>query len=238
MGNGGLIGNISNPTYNSAKGVWYLNSPMVQQRVERVTFITSGTSTTPTIAIPSDAQVGDVAILFDRASATSGIPTSVTPANWNVITDQGFSGTNASRLKFSYKIIETGEPGTNITGMDGAFNEKKIIMIFRPLGNWKIPQITLSTPSTEITDGNPAAQTISMTASSPVLIGMVGYASGSAIDPRTATGATFEEVGGPDTGLYVKYCTFNLGSTPTDATVDMDDEGNNNGLHSFWIRIS
>lgn len=239
MGNGGLIGNIPNPTYNSAKGVWYLNSQFPLYRVQSVFLAESATSTTASITIPAASQEGDIAVLFDTAIQSSTTqPTTVVPSGFNTIVNTGFSGNFACRGIFSYKILTASDPGTSITGLDGTFAERKIMAVFRIVGNWKTPQITLSTPSTELTDGNPVAQTIAMTATTPVLIGFVGYGNGSAqIDPRTATGASFTELSAA-ISCYMKFCIFNEGDTPTDATVDMDDEGSNNILQSFWMRIS
>jgi len=206
--------------------------------LESVSLAANATTTSSTITIPAAAQAGDLAVLFDQSvQSSTTLPTTVVPTNFTSIVNTSLSGSFATRGIFSYKILVSGDPGTSITGMSGTFAQRKILAIFRPVGKG-ITSVELSTPQGQATDGNPTAQSILMTQSSPVLIGFIGYGNGSAqIDPRTSTGATFSELSAA-ISLYMKYVIFNRGDTPTDATADMDDEGFNNLLQSFWMKLS
>lgn len=246
MINGGVIGKINTPNTSVATGVWSLrehflynkNNSWPRTPPTSVTFVDSSTSLTTSITIPAGSQSGDLAVLFDIAiQSSTSQPTTVVPTDFNTIVNTGFSGNFACRGIFSYKILTESDPGASITGMDGTFSERKILAVFRPNSGKVITSVQLSTPSSELTDGNPVAQSISMSGSSPVIIGFVGYGNGSLqIDPRTATGATFSELTAA-INCYMKYTIFNQGDTPTNASVDMDDEGSNNILQSFFMRL-
>lgn len=199
-------------------------------------FVTSGVATNnATIAIPALAAAGDLAVLLDSArNAASVIPTKVIPTNWTEAADVTGSGvtTNRGRSTISYKVLAAGDLGGNITGMDDAA-EGKIILIFRPSGA-AISGVTLSTPTGEVTGGDPAQQTIAMAAAAVPVIGVAQWYGSQAVDPRAATPEMAAEVAN-GTVHFAKYSVYN--SAPADHVINMDDDGNLNGLQAVYFAL-
>lgn len=100
-----------------------------------VTYIDTAESNTSGITIPSTAQVGDLAVLYDFAVTTGTVaPTSVTPSGWTKISvsDVSLTTTPAMRGTIHWKFLVSGDPGSTITGMAGGTTNDKIITIHRP----------------------------------------------------------------------------------------------------------
>jgi hypothetical protein len=185
-----------------------------------------------TIDITGLTQAGDLIILSDFAFSTNGPPTLVTPADFtNWINIAG----SFLRLAASYKIAAGDE--TTLTGMigTGSHVEDKILAIFRP--DNPISSITASTPTSEVTSGNPSAQNINADGDGTLpLIAFGLYANGalSAVDPRTMSpAATAELNGGVVNYHYLKYQIQN--AALADVSIDEDDEGNDNMLAGGFL---
>jgi len=195
------------------------------------TYTNYATTTTSSITIPADAKIGDIAFLFDTpVNSTSTAPSNVVPSGWTQIYT-GFGGTvDASRQTVSYKILQSGDAGSSITGMTGE-SFRKAMLVFTP--DQPINSVNFSTPSIEITDGNPAQQSLSMAGNTAPLLGFAVYrCSNNPVSPRTSS-LTMNEIE-VITAFYIKYIIYNFGDTPQDGTVDMNDNGGTNGLSSFF----
>jgi hypothetical protein len=200
-----------------------------------LTFIASAVAATgATIAVPASAAVGDLAVLLDSArNSASVIPTKAIPTDWTEVADVTGSGvtTTRGRSNISYKVLEAGEPGANVTGMDDTA-EGKIVLIFRPSA--PIVSVTPSTATGEITLGDPAQQSIAMAAAAAPVIGVAQWYGASAVDPRTASPAMSEVANG--TPHFAKYVVYN--SAPADHTINMDDDGNLNCLQAVFLEVA
>jgi hypothetical protein len=185
-------------------------------------------SSTDQITVPGTVQAGDLIILSDFSSDKVGAPSLVTPSgftNWiNVAGD-------FTRVAVSYKIATGSE--TTLTGMSEGFIDDKILAVFRP--DVAITTITASTPTTQITDGNPSAQNIVATNGTLPLIAFGFYANNSGtINPRTMSpAATAELNGGAINYHYLKYQLQN--ASLVDVSIDMDDEGFGNTLAGGYL---
>jgi len=248
MGKGNIIGKPNLPTSSVASGVWSLMEQFVAKKndswpvgLESISFFANATSTASTITVPANIQEDDIAILFDiSTSNTATNPTTVIPSGFtSIIVNTRPAVDNNRKAICSYKLLVGTEGSSSLTGMasaGGTDGTKKILVIFRP--NAKLVEtVSLSTPSGFCNDQDPPSQIISMSGQTPPLLGIVCYSSTGVVDPRTATEATFSEISN-GTNMYLKYCIFNKGDTPTNATVDMQDEGFNNSLQSFWVKLS
>lgn len=125
-----------------------------------LSYRTSATSTSSSITIPSGAEVGDIAVLFDFAgSSNTTIPTSVVPSGFTSASNKSSSTTAGTRAIVSYKKLVSGDPGASITGMNGGLFNTKRILIFSPSS--PISTIMLGDVQETITDSAPAEQTVS-----------------------------------------------------------------------------
>lgn len=134
----------------------------------------------------------------------------------------------------SYKIADGTEDSASITGMDGGATDNKILLQFR--GDAAISSVTpnvIGTPA--VTDGNPGSQTITASGGTPPLILCAFYTSDGAVDPRTFSAAADGEVSA-SLSAYAKYKIYD--SSPADHSADMDDEGANNSLASFYLEAA
>lgn len=186
----------------------------------------SNTSTGSTITIPSAADIGDYAVLFDTSTTT----TDTTPTNW---TSLNKATTTGIRTNVSYKRLVSGDPGSTITGMAGT--TRKIILIIK--GNSDITNVTISTPGSQATTATPTNQTISGSVNTPTVF-FATYASTGSITTRGwTTGTPIEYSSFSTSGIYVKALTYGRGTTPATATISMSDGGTNT-LQSFSIKFS
>lgn len=249
-GNYGGGGGGSNDDANSNGGtgaqgavriVWGPDRLYPSTNVDKtITFLTSAVSSASTITIPSTAQEGDVAFLFDNGyNATSSAPTLVTPTGWTLASAAtGFvndAGNVSVAGRCSYKILTSSDPETTITGINGGAGNRKIMLVFRP--NFTVTTLTLSLASSTVATTDPAAQTISMTASTAPSVGLahMGTYTG-AVTTRTVTGGAMTEVSNT-TNQYVQYVIDNTVNTIADSTVDIADGGTNT-LQSFYANFN
>lgn len=201
-----------------------------------VVFLASSTSTLDTITIPSTAQAGDIAILFDAASNVSGTaPTSVDPSGWtNLASSSGTDGvTIAIRMNVSYHILDSNEAGTTITGMNGG-TDYKSVLVFRP--NFNCLSVTRSALGVQFTSADPTAQNITLVTGTPgvppPIVAFAHMRSTGAVSRTVPSG--WSEI--TNTNQIVQYFTNNPNDTNINQTVDMADTGFN-GLTSFYLNF-
>jgi hypothetical protein len=194
-----------------------------------LTFRSSATSTAATITVPNDVVAGDLLVLYDRAVNNFGNPTTVVPSDFSTIRNEAIDTT--VRIICSYKIANGTEAGTNLTGMDGGSSDAKILMVFATNG---ATSGSVFDVDFEVTDANPAAQTVNVSGQPTPLV-VLAF-----IRQQTATGQSFSPTQngtvGPvntNTGYYRIY-----NSSPADVTVDCDDGGNNNSILSFYLQVT
>jgi hypothetical protein len=206
--------------------------PAMMPRLFTLAFVTSAESSASTITLPSapDCAVGDLAVLLDRALGT-GSPASVTPSGWS-----SANSTTATdrRQNISYKVLESGDIGASITGMNGGTN-RKLVFIFRA----SIPLVSAlnSTFNGEGTDGNPASQGVAASGGAVplVVIGAIG-ASGSGSAFSTASPAFDATVAHTSNAMVMGYKIYNSG--PADHTIDANDIADGNILQSGYIGVT
>jgi hypothetical protein len=137
----------------------------------------------------------------------------------------------------AYKIALGNESGTLISGMNGFYVELKLLLQFR--GNSPITVAAAQDIAQQITDGNPASQTCNASGGAVPLIVFGTYASiVRPVDPRTFSPAADGEhsiTAASGGQAVVKYKIYN--SSPQDTSIDMDDEGSNNVLQSFFLEV-
>ena len=194
--------------------------------------VSSVTALTTTIVIPTTAQAGNIAILFD----TSTTVTDTIPSGWTSINGVTTTGI---RTNISYKILGSGDAGTTITGMAGT--TRKVLLVYRDLAA-AISSISVSTVSNQATTVTPSNQTI--TGGTTPSIYFACYGKTTATAPTrgftTGTGTATEYSSVSSSGLYVKALVYNEGPNALaflDATISMTDAGTNT-LQSFRIDLN
>jgi hypothetical protein len=172
-------------------------------------------------------QADDLAIFVDYPRHGS-VPTAVTPSGFTNRVNT--PGTITRGMLSDKKLL--GSEGS-VTGMDGSSSDQKVGLVFRP--SISFASIAPSTPTTEVTSGNPVSQVIDPSAetASVIVIGVV--AAGGGIAFSTATPAFDAEVtaGGR---LIVGYKIYN--ASPQSHTIDMNDLGTDNWLAGIYYKVS
>jgi len=200
--------------------------------VASLTYIGSnGVSDSATVPLHASAQAGDIAVMFCRAVNSSGAPTDHLPSGW--VNGPNNNDVTVRRYKIMAGILTAGDiTAGSITGVTGDSSARSVMSIFRP--NAPATTLAFQDLGSEVQDGNPSAQTIAAAAGSAPLIALAGYGSSGTISPRTWTGGTATEANQTNLAYLLNEI---MNSTPGDRTVDMDDEGNGNGLLSCYLEV-
>jgi hypothetical protein len=201
-----------------------------------VSFVDSATSTSSTVTIPAGASIGDLAVLFDDGSNSSGAPAEVVPTGFTQIgASLSIGGVGGSRSVVSYKILAAGEPGSSITGVNGDLRNQKVILVFHS----NLSAFVSATPSTwngELTSGNPALQTVSASGQAAPLL-VLGQAYVTTATPASFSTASpaFDATVGTTNSLLAGYKIYN--SSPADHSIDQDDLGSGNTPRSGYVLL-
>lgn len=196
--------------------------------------IATATSTATTITAPAGIIAGDLLVLLDKGlNALATAPVTVIATGFTSISNITASlGASGIRQILSYKLADGSEGGASLTGLSGNLRNKALYT-FRQTPAAIVANV--GSVNGEITAGNPVAQTVTSGSGALPLVVIGGYASGSAIDPRTFSPAKDGELE-RGTGMYLAYKIYN--AEPADVTIDMDDEGADNELQSCYISLS
>lgn len=202
-----------------------------------LTQVASATANAASVTGPADIQAGDLLVLYDVAyTGAPGNPTTAVPSGFTVINNS--TGLAAdTRLISSYKIADGSEASASLTGMDGADSESKMLYVFR--GNVPITSVSALDVAQQGTSGNPTAQVVNASGGTPPLIVFGCYSTFDAIvSPRTFSTTKDGEINANPAGSanfdnWLAYKIYN--TSPADSSIDMDDEGAENYLSSFYI---
>lgn len=202
-----------------------------------LTFVTSGTSTSASIAIPASAQAGDLAVVFDGSFNTNSASiTAVTPYGWTTVVNDysGYGGDDGARLKVNRKVLVSGDLSTSPTFSTSTTN-RKMILIFRP--SKAIASVTASSWNSELTSSDPSQQTVSASGQTAPLIVMAWASANSASAPAFTDSPALTEVAmsQSDWSIRVGYTVYNTG--PQNHTIDVGDNGQN-GLQSGYLSLT
>lgn len=201
--------------------------------------VNQATSTGATIDVTGLVQAGDLMVLSDLARGSGGIaPTAVLPSDFTSLHNTvQTSLIGDHRWIVSAKISSGSE--TVLTGMDGDAADKKIIDIYRgdvPISGFADSDFAESWGD----NGNPASMTINGSGTTPVVLLLAFYncfGGGPTIDPRTFSPAKDGETS-LSSIFYSAWKIYNVGDTPANHTVDMDDEGFDNWVKKGILELS
>jgi hypothetical protein len=192
----------------------------------QLSYVTYATTTSQTLTIPASAQIGDIAVYVNRATSTLITPSAVIPSGWTTVSN--LAAATYTRSIIAYKILASGEPGSNITVINTTYNTS-IMFIFRP--NTTISSLSYASLNNQIVNTDPTAQTVTAQTKPYIVIGACG---------STAT-CTFTNAWYTATQIinasssYVRFGYLIFNDSPSNVTVDMTDYGNRNALQSFAL---
>lgn len=197
-------------------------------------FASAVSSSSATVTMPASVASNDLAIVCDYC-ASNTTPAEVVPSGFTLF---GTSlthnpGGGGTRRVLSYKVLAGSEGGASLTGMTGISTRNKSILVFRSsgAGTWGTPQDIAE----HLDDGNPASQTINVGSAPLVAVAYYNVNSGT-LSPRDFSPSEDAEVTVAGTVAYAKYKIYN--SSPSNITVDMEDEGAGNHLSSFYVAFT
>lgn len=205
-----------------------------QPAVSSLAFYNFARSTTSGITVPSGVTTTDFAVLFDRATNSSGDPTDVTPSGWSPLV---MSVGSSRRIRASCKILSGADSGASVTGMNGTGSNVKLMLVLR--ADRDITSLTASAWDTSgVTDGNPSAQVVAAAGLAVPLavFGMASVGGSSTAAFSTASPAFDDEIVGGTDGMLGGYAIHN--ADPEDHTIDQADLGNNNCLMTGYLICS
>lgn len=188
-----------------------------------ITQVLSDSSTTGgSMDYPEGIQAGDIIVVFSKGSGTTS--TLSPPTGFTQISALGSSGGVNQAATSSYKIATGSESGA----IDNLYNQASGnihgVVVFR--GNTPITSISLQSVNSQGTSGNPTPQTVTASGGTPPLIVLGFYTASTAdIDPRTFSPAEDGELL-VSNRHSIKWKIYNVGNTPSNHSVDMDDEAN------------
>lgn len=204
--------------------------------VSALSFVASATAPTgSTVTVPAGAQAGDLGVFMDIAIG-SGVA-AVTPSGHTVRLSADDGGVSA-RLIVSTKILTGAEAGNSITGMNGATQNNKKYLVFRP--NGPITSLASSVWTQQQSGNDPSPQSILAAGQTPPLVVLgIAFCNDNTSNQFDTESPAFDAVIGVGSSrMTVGYKIYNRGSTPADHTIDMIDEGAGNWLAGGYLRVS
>jgi hypothetical protein len=189
-------------------------------------------SNTSTITIPAGAQAGDLAVMYDFAAGTISTPVAVTPPGWTLITSNNDVNTRGSIV---YKILTSGDPGADVTGMNGTDINRKVMRVLR--GGSPIATATSGgwDQNITVTANSPNPINVAASGGSAPLVVMGFAASRGTINTFSSSPA----FGSVNAASATRTGFTNYGSgTASNHTVSMTQAGDRNGMAAGYIQIS
>lgn len=193
-----------------------------------LTYVSSATSTGSTIVIPSDAAIGDLAILWDAAENDPFTPSVVTPSGWSELLNISSYYYIVAKTLVSRKKLLSGDPGSTITGMNGSVSNRKLMVILRP--NKAIGLITRLEDTKQSIDTQPSDQVKATQTAPYVVIG------GAYCDVAPAFSSAWADQELTNNNLLAGFKIFNSG--PASVTINLGTYGTDNSLMSCSLTVT
>lgn len=204
----------------------YINSYAITKIAKELTYITVATGSS-SLTIPATTQSGDILVLFSKAINTTGEPTTVVPAGFTQVS-LGYN--DVRKHIISYKIATGSDANSSVTAMTGTSSSGCCLFVVRPTGGATSAEIY--GVQQEQTDGDPSAQTITLSGQTEPVLVIVAYGQQTA----TSVSATPALDGFTSilTSNRLSYKIYNSGHS--NITVDEGDGGVSNYLASFYMK--
>lgn len=201
-------------------------APVAAGGVSTLTKQTHTHSPTDSMTLPADINAGDLIVMFGYAAGSSVAPTVNTPSGW---TKLGQTSSGFASIAIWYKIATGSDASSSHSGF---FTNEAFpylgCLTFRP-DNPITAVDAVGSYQGQITDGDPASQTIPSSAGFPVLVAL-----GNTIGTLTMT---------PNDGTVNDASLMYMGwkiytASPANVTADSPDEGSENSTQSCFFEVS
>lgn len=195
---------------------------------------------TNNLTIPSSSQSGDIAVIVDNINSSTNISA---PSGWTLISSNSAGDTNLTAATY-YKVLVGGDPGSTVASPNTSTTDHFMACaIFRPSTNSEIASAILNDVDGQATTGDPSADTVTMSGSSPPLIGFIaffqrgGNANNMNITSEPAADGYVEVLKSTLIKIRLYYKIYNVGNTPVDMSGDIADSGAQ-GIISWYFTFT
>lgn len=171
-------------------------------------------SNTVPFTLSSNIQKGDLIVICNWASNTSGTaPSIVIPSGYTSIEEYRYTPFPYVSVEWCAKIATSSDAGSSVTTMNGSSSDTVYVMIFR--GNVEVKEFTHTTAGSAF--NSTTARTITTGSQQPVTIALALYRADS---NRTAFSFVPTQNGSLATGTSeTRYKVFNVGDTMQDVVI-------------------
>lgn len=177
---------------------------------------------------PGGILSGDLLVWWNRARNNIGPPASFVPNGFTSIVD--FTSTNSRGIS-AYKLAVGNE--TAWGAMNGGLQKDEMLYVFR--GTGPISSVSVKSLNSEGTDNDPASQTVTSGSGLVPVVVFGCYGSTGTVTTRTFSPAKDGEINS-SVNAYLAYKIYN--DAPVNESVDMNDEGTDNTLASFYLQCT
>jgi len=193
-----------------------------------------------TVAIPTGAAEGDLAVMYDMPweDVTTG-EFEATPAGWNFVHEAMRHALDDVGIKLTYKVLEASDLGTSVSGYEdtsGTKARRKFIVVFRP--DAKINDVTVSYQDINNANGGVADVVMTTTGLSLPMVICAGYSTRDATTVSlvpTEDGQAYQELD----AAHCNYLLYDVGDTPaTTVTASMVDTNDGDILSGVVFTFS
>lgn len=198
-----------------------------------LSYVSSSIASSVTVALPTGWADGDLAILYEYVIGDPTATLGSDPAGWTLISKEDSFGSMKGRVL--YRVLQSGDGSPN-TGTT-AYEVSTCIIAYRPTR--AIASVAFSTWNKQATTGNPAAQTVSASAGlTPLVVCALSGAASSSFGFSTASPAFDVDIIIDGAASYAHAAAKLYNSSPSDHTIDMNDQGTRNVLMSGYLAIT
>jgi hypothetical protein len=204
-------------------------------RLTGVDLFATATSTASTITVPSSVQQGDLLVLIDAPTFTTG-STGSSPAGFTTLYSVAFTGW-FNGVQASAKIADGADAGSTVTGMNGTVSNSKLMYVFR--GDRLISSFAGLNSVGSITNGSSSTQTLSISGvSSPCLAICSASTNSAATVSFSSVSPAFDAFNNSVSRLCTGYRAVDFPTAPTAQNFSMNDFGSGNCLGGVWLNLT
>ena len=182
------------------------------------------------ITFPAGIEANDLIVVYQYNWDLGSTPTAVTPSGFtNVVSDSS----GLARMILSWKKA-TGSESGSLAGMSGSDDRAiKLMYVFRGGSSYTANDI-----DSELTDSDPASQTILSGSGSTPLVAIATYGSLSSGTSFTFSPSEDGSISDTDVNadVHMAYKIYN--ESPSNITADMADLGASNHVASLYFEAS
>lgn len=209
----------------------YVGATLVLGTAPAFSHVISAGTNTDTIAVPTEAAAGDLAVIFDFAANPQ--PSDTTPSGWTQLQTVTMTLGVGHRVSVYAKYLVSGDLSTSVTGLNSG-SEGKAIFIMRNAGT---VFAAAGAQSVSETSTDPGSITITPAGGShPLLFCCVKYTYGGTSAFSSGTFDVTQTAGNSTTGSIIAGLKYQSADSNS-FTFDSADNGNAQLQAGFYLTI-